>query len=146
MYKIITNSFINSLSALHATFWSFLHAILTGYSNGFKLGWSNTNELPKRFSLIHNGKNRQMTSILVLTFYLWFETKIFQGVIPLTWNQNFARVTPLRSLCLLGQHNSQLFPITQYSFILFSVWGLPLDEGGLISPSPSFSYLVFRKI
>ena len=63
MYYHITNSEINILSTLNATFTELLHSQLTVYSNSDEQGWRKTDNLPQRFGLLHYGK--QITKRLI---------------------------------------------------------------------------------
>ena len=60
------------------------------------------------------------------------------------YDWNFARGSPNKLFFPLGWHSSPIIPITQSTFYFF-VWLFLLCEG-VISPSPYFSPLVFRKI
>ena len=56
MLEMITNSDINNLRNLNATFTALLHVQLTIYSTGDEKGLRKTDDLTQRFGFLHNGK------------------------------------------------------------------------------------------
>ena len=66
--------------------------------------------------------DNKTTIILVLTSYLLFETEKIQGVILLSWNRNYARVSPTYIYFPLVKHNFHVGPITQSTYFLSVVF------------------------
>ena len=130
-----------------------LYAQLTIYSTGDKQGWRGNKNSLKRFGLLHNRKplaKRLVLRFLPLKFsqflaLILVDTEILQGVPPLSWNQNFARVFPTEiSLFLWSRHFSDnpnqsiniFYLVDTVSGCHWIIW--------ILIRSFSFSFLVFR--